>query len=69
MNSVCEHTKSVELLVTNLTARTSEKQVRALFQLFGSVSCARLICDRMTGRSRGLAFVSLNEREGWRHGI
>src|SRR5689334_10725037 len=67
MNTGFKSIRSVELMVANLTACTSESQVEAFFQHFGCVSHLRLIRNRATGRSRGHAFISLNY--GSSHGL
>jgi RNA recognition motif-containing protein len=44
--------------VGNLPFNTSEETVLSMFSEFGEVVEAKLIIDRMTGRSKGIAFVT-----------
>lgn len=53
------------IYVGNLDAATTAGDIQSLFQQFGKVSRAGIICDPETGRSRGFAFVLMgNDREG-----
>ncbi|HWB85628.1 MAG TPA: RNA-binding protein [Bryobacteraceae bacterium] len=47
------------IFVGNLDFNATEEAVRALFEQYGSVSSARIMTDRDTGRSRGFAFVEM----------
>lgn len=52
------------IFVGNLNFKATEESVRALFERYGAVSSARIMTDRETGRSRGFAFVEMeNETE------
>ena len=52
------------IFVGNLNFKATEESVRALFERYGAVSSARIMTDRETGRSRGFAFVEMeNEQE------
>lgn len=53
------------IYVGNLNLLTKADQVQALFESFGSVLKAGLICDRNSGESRGFAYVLMsNDVEG-----
>lgn len=52
---------STKLYVGNLTFGTTEDMVRELFAQHGQVTEAALIMDRVTGRSRGFAFVTMDQ--------
>jgi len=54
---VSEHRATV--YVGNLPWATTEDDLAELFDQFGPVVDARIIQDRMTGRSRGYGFVEL----------
>jgi RNA recognition motif-containing protein len=55
------------IFVGNLSYDSSEEAVRALFEPYGVVNSARVMTDRETGRSRGFAFVEMeNEAEAER---
>ena len=52
------------IFVGNLDFNASEEAVRGLFEQYGQVNSARIMTDRDTGRSRGFAFVEMeNEAE------
>src|ERR1051326_8319897 len=52
------------IFVGNLSFDSTEESVRALFERYGAVNSARIMTDRETGRSRGFAFVEMeNEAE------
>jgi RNA recognition motif-containing protein len=51
------------IFVGNLAFSSTEEAVRALFERYGQVNSARIMTDRETGRSRGFAFVEM-ENEG-----
>jgi cold-inducible RNA-binding protein len=50
-----------KLYVGNLNYATTEAQLSEIFATVGEVVSANLITDRMTGRSRGFAFVEMAE--------
>jgi RNA recognition motif-containing protein len=52
------------LFVGNLSAQTTENELRALFEACGPVAQVKLITDRMTGLSRGFAFITMATDEG-----
>ncbi len=52
------------IFVGNLDFNATEEAVRSLFERYGAVNSARIMTDRETGRSRGFAFVEMeNESE------
>jgi RNA recognition motif-containing protein len=51
------------LYVGNLPFSHREEDVRALFSQYGKVTEVNLIIDRMTGQSRGFAFVTMENPE------
>ena len=51
------------IFVGNLPFSCTEETVRGLFERYGQVNSARIMTDRETGRSRGFAFVEM-ENEG-----
>lgn len=52
------------IFVGNLDYNSSEEGIRSLFERYGTVNSARIMTDRDTGRSRGFAFVEMeNETE------
>ncbi|HEY9030868.1 MAG TPA: RNA-binding protein [Kangiella sp.] len=49
----------MKLLVRNLARTTTEEQVKALFEEFGTVQWCNLIMDKATGGSKGFGFVEM----------
>jgi RNA recognition motif-containing protein len=47
------------IFVGNLAFHATEEAVRSLFERYGAVNSARIMTDRETGRSRGFAFVEM----------
>lgn len=54
---------SNKLFVGGLPFSTSETQLEELFSEHGTVESAKVITDRMTGRSRGFGFVEMSTQE------
>jgi RNA recognition motif-containing protein len=52
---------SKKLYVGNLPFSTTEEELRAVFERHGSVGSVNVITDRETGRSRGFAFVEMDD--------
>ena len=51
------------IFVAKLNFRTQESSLRDLFEEFGEVSSAKIIMDKMTGRSKGYGFVEMEDDE------
>lgn len=49
----------VKLYVGNLSFKTTENDIRALFSKFGAVTDVYVAMDKFTGRPRGFAFVTM----------
>lgn len=60
---------SLKLYVGNLSFRTEEGTIEALFSEAGPVQSVNLVRDRATGQSRGFAFVEMETEEGARNAI
>ena len=54
---------STKLFVGNLSFNTTENSLHEAFSAHGNVVEANLMMDRMTGRSRGFAFVTYSTPE------
>jgi RNA recognition motif-containing protein len=50
------------IYVGNLAHSATEDEVRDAFAQFGNVASVNIVKDRETGRSRGFAFVEMNDR-------
>jgi len=55
----------MNIYVSNLSFHTTDEDLRELFGKFGEVSSAKVIMDKVSGRSRGFGFVEMpSEEEG-----
>src|SRR3954470_1187702 len=54
---------STKLYVGNLAFQTTSEELQELFAQAGTVESASVVEDRMTGRSRGFAFVEMSSKE------
>ncbi|HHN48125.1 MAG TPA: RNA-binding protein [Bacteroidales bacterium] len=55
----------MNIYVGNVDFKATEDQISELFAEYGEVTSAKIITDRLSGRSRGFAFVEMaNEDEG-----
>jgi RNA recognition motif-containing protein len=53
----------MNLYVGNLSYRTTDQELREIFEAYGEVDSARTINDRETGQSRGFGFVEMANAE------
>ena len=51
----------MKMYVGNLSFETTQNDLQDLFEQHGKVAEVALMMDRMTGRSRGFAFVTMND--------
>ena len=51
------------IYVGNLSYTATEDDIRSAFEQYGSVAAVNIIQDRETGRSRGFAFVEMDNAE------
>src|SRR2546430_4365359 len=51
----------MKLYVGNLAFETTENDLQDLFEKHGTVNEVNLMMDRMTGKSRGFAFVTMGD--------
>lgn len=49
----------MNIYVGNLAYSTTDDDLRAAFAAYGTVTSARVVFDRETGRSRGFGFVEM----------
>jgi cold-inducible RNA-binding protein len=54
----------MRIFVGNLSYQTTEDNLTALFSQVGQVESASIVTDRGTGRSRGFAFVEMDNDAG-----
>ncbi len=50
-----------KIYVGNLAFSTTDQELQELFEQHGSVSSAKVITDRESGRSRGFGFVEMDD--------
>jgi len=53
----------MNIYVSNLSFHTTDEDLRNLFEKFGAVSSAKVIMDKVSGRSRGFGFVEMSSEE------
>ena len=49
----------MHIFVGNLACTTTDQELRACFEAYGTVETVRMMTDRDTGRARGFAFVEM----------
>ena len=55
----------MNIYVSNISYTATDEALQAAFAVYGEVTSARIIKDRLTSRSRGFGFVEMaNEEEG-----
>lgn len=55
----------MNIYVGNLNYKLEEQELQDAFAAYGEVTSARIIIDKMTGRSKGFGFVEMsNDSEG-----
>ena len=54
---------NTKLFVGNLSFNTTENDLQDTFARFGTVTEVNLMLDRMSGRPRGFAFVTMGTKE------
>jgi RNA recognition motif-containing protein len=59
----------MNIYVSNIPYTATDDNLREAFAAFGNVTSARIIRDRMTGRSRGFGFVEMDEDEAGRKAV
>lgn len=53
----------MNIYIGNLSYKVSDNDLQEVFEEFGEVSSAKVITDRDTGRSKGFAFVEMENDE------
>lgn len=59
----------MNMYVSNLSFHTVDEDLKNLFGQYGTVSSAKVITDRETGRSRGFGFVEMSSDDEAREAI
>ncbi|MCF6174484.1 MAG: RNA-binding protein [Victivallaceae bacterium] len=53
----------MKLIILNLARSTTKKQLKNLFEEYGSVESCDLVLDKSTGKSKGFGFVEMPKPE------
>ena len=59
----------MNIFIGNLNSRTTEKELRLLFEPFGEVRSVKIAVDDHNQRSRGFGFVSMAARMPGQHAV
>jgi RNA recognition motif-containing protein len=59
----------MNLYIGNLSYATRDNDLKALFEEIGEVSSAKIIMDRISGRSKGFGFVEMTNDDEARKAI
>jgi RNA recognition motif-containing protein len=63
MNDSSQQANPKKLFIGNLSYNVTEDELRGSFSQFGEITDLKLITDRMSGRSKGIAFVTYATEE------
>jgi RNA recognition motif-containing protein len=53
----------MNIFVGNLDFKVNEHDLEKVFQEYGTVSSAKIITDKYSGRSRGFGFVTMEDQD------
>lgn len=53
----------MNIYVGNLDYKVTENDLEGLFEDFGTVSSAKIITDKFSGRSKGFGFVTMEDQK------
>lgn len=53
----------MNIYLGNISYNATEDSIKKLFEQFGRVSGVKIIMDKFTGKSKGFAFVEMENRE------
>lgn len=53
----------MNIYVGNLSYKVEENELRQLFEEYGEVASVNIITDKYSGRSKGFAFIEMNDEE------
>ena len=54
----------MNIFVSNLNFKVDSDGLKNLFEQYGKVDSAKVITDKMSGRSRGFGFVEMGDDDG-----
>ncbi len=53
----------MNIYVGNLDFKVSENDLSGIFEEYGTVSSAKIITDKMSGRSKGFGFITMDDQD------
>jgi RNA recognition motif-containing protein len=53
----------MNIYVGNLSYKVEENELRQVFEEYGEVASVKIITDKYSGRSKGFAFIEMNDEE------
>ena len=59
----------MNIFIAGLTYQITEPDLRELFEVYGTVTSAKIITDKFSGRSRGFGFVEMDDEAEARRAI
>jgi RNA recognition motif-containing protein len=59
----------MNIYISNLSFNVTDEDLRDYFTEYGEVGSAKVIMDKVTGRSRGFAFVEMSDDEAAKKAI
>ena len=59
----------MNIYVGNLAYNATDEELRSAFEAFGQVTTVKIVRDRDSGRSRGFAFVEMEDGEGAQNAV
>ena len=59
----------MNIFIAGLSFSITEPDLKELFEQYGTVSSAKIITDKFSGRSRGFGFVEMDNEEEARRAI
>ena len=59
----------MNIYVANIPYKTSEGELRELFEVHGDVTSVKIVIDKLTNRSRGFGFIEMGDAESGKQAI
>lgn len=53
----------MNILITNLSRKITEDELKELFTTYGTVSSTTIVMDKVTGKSKGFGFVEMPDEK------
>jgi len=59
----------MNIYVANIPFKSSEADLKELFEQYGEVTSAKIVMDKMTNRSRGFGFIEMTDNAAAKEAI